>query len=108
MKASDGDAASAWKPSADDKEPWWQLDMEFEFRLDRVEAKAAGNWKGQPPVVQVSRDGNTWKDVKTVLNKDGTGLTAACPEDAGARYVRIRLSPGQGIAEVAVWPADAS
>ena len=49
MKASDGDAASAWKPSADDKEPWWQLDMEFEFRLDRVEAKAAGNWKGQPP-----------------------------------------------------------
>ena len=55
--------------------------MEFEFRLDRVEAKAAGNWKGQPPVVQVSRDGNTWKDVKTVLNKDGTGLTAACPEE---------------------------
>lgn len=108
MKASDGDGASAWVPSADDKAPWWRLDMEFEFRLDRVEVKATGNWKGQAPVVQVSRDGQTWKDVKTVLRKDGAELTAACPEGTAARYVRIRLSPGQGIAEVAVWPADAS
>ena len=108
MKASDGDGASAWLPSAEDREPWWRLDMEFEFRLDRVEAKASGNWKGQPPVVQVSKDGKTWKDVKTVLLKDGAGLTAACSGEAKARYVRIRLSPGQGIAEVAVWPADAS
>ena len=44
---------------------------------------------------------------KAVLRKDGTELTAMCPEGTGARYVRIRLSPGQGIAEVAVWPADA-
>lgn len=108
MKASDGDGASAWLPSAEDKAPWWRLDMEFEFRLDRVEAKAAGDWKGQAPVVQVSKDGKTWKDVKTVLLKDGAGLTAACSGEAKARYVRIRLSPGQGIAEVAVWPADAS
>ena len=108
MKASDGDGASSWLPSAEDKAPWWRLDMEFEFRLDRIEVKAAGVWKGQAPVVQISRDGNTWKDVKTVMNKDGTELTAACPEDAEARYVRIRLSPGQGIAEAAVWPADAS
>lgn len=108
MKASDGDGASAWVPSAEDREPWWRLDMEFEFRLDRVEAKASGNWKGQPPVVQVSKDGKTWKDVKTVLLKDGAGLVAACSGEAKARYVRIRLSPGQGIAEVAVWPADAS
>lgn len=42
------------------------------------------------------------------MRKDGTELTAMCPEGTGARYVRIRLSPGQGIAEVAVWPADAS
>ena len=108
MKASDGDGASSWLPSAEDKAPWWRLDMEFEFRLDRIEVKAAGVWKGQAPVVQISRDGNTWKDVKTIMNKDGTELTAACPEDAEARYVRIRLSPGQGIAEAAVWPADAS
>lgn len=101
MKASDGDAASAWKPSADDKEPWWQLDMEFEFRLDRVEAKAAGNWKGQPPVVQVSRDGNTWKDVKTVLNKDGTGLTAACPEDAELGMSASGCRRGRGLRK---WP----
>lgn len=108
MKASDGDGASVWMPSAEDKAPWWQLDMEFEFRLDRVEVKAAGMWKGQAPVVQISRDGKTWKDVKTVLLKDGTGLTAACPKDEKPRYVRIRLSPGQGMAEVAVWPADAA
>ncbi|WP_455563948.1 discoidin domain-containing protein, partial [Akkermansia massiliensis] len=108
MKASDGDGVSAWLPSAEDREPWWRLDMEFEFRLDRVEARASGNWKGRPPVVQISRDGKIWKDVKTVLSRDGTALTAACPEGAGARYVRIRLSPGQGIAEVAVWPAEAS
>ena len=108
MKASDGDDVSAWHPSVEDKAPWWQLDMEFEFRLDRVEVKAAGSWKGPAPSVQVSRDGNSWKDIKAVLRKDGTELTAMCPEGTGARYVRIRLSPGQGIAEVAVWPADAS
>lgn len=49
MKASDGDDVSAWHPSVEDKAPWWQLDMEFEFRLDRVEVKAAGSWKGRPP-----------------------------------------------------------
>ena len=108
MRASDGDDVSAWHPSVEDKAPWWQLDMEFEFRLDRVEVKAAGSWKGPAPSVQVSRDGNSWKDIKAVLRKDGTELTAMCPEGTGARYVRIRLSPGQGIAEVAVWPADAS
>ena len=74
----------------------------------RQEVKAAGSWKGPAPAVQVSRDGNSWKDIKAVLRKDGTELTAMCPEGTGARYVRIRLSPGQGIAEVAVWPADAS
>ena len=107
MKASDGDDSSTWQPDADDKSPWWQLDMEFEFHLDRVEVKAAGNWKGRPPVVQISKDGKTWKDVKTQLGGNRTELSAACPEGASARYVRIRLSSGQGIAEVAVWPADA-
>lgn len=103
MKASDGDGTSSWLPAAEDQAPWWQLDMEFEFRLDRVEVKAAGTWKGKAPVVQISRDGKTWKEVKAVLLRDGEGLNATCPEDSVARYVRIRLAPGQGISEVAVW-----
>ncbi|MFR4416683.1 MAG: discoidin domain-containing protein [Akkermansia sp.] len=108
MKASDGDGASAWVPSAEDREPWWRLDMEFESAWTGWRRKPPEYGKGLPPVVQVSKDGKTWKDVKTVLLKDGAGLVAACSGEAKARYVRIRLSPGQGIAEVAVWPADAS
>ena len=100
MKASDGDEASCWIPAQEDGAPWWRLDMEFEFPLAQVKAKAAGTWKGKTPSVQVSMDGKKWKKISSILLKDGAGLSAACPEGVKARYVRILLSPGEGLAEV--------
>lgn len=105
MKASDGDGATFWMPAPADKEPWWRLDMEFEFRLSRIEVKAAGTWKGKMPEVQISLDGRNWKDLPVQPLKDGAGLSVACPDNTAARYVRIRTAPGQGIAEVSVEPA---
>lgn len=105
MKASDGDDSSAWIPAEADRAPWWRLDMEFEFPLSLVEVKAAKAWKGSPPVVQMSLDGKNWKELKAEPLKNGARLSVPCAPGVKARYLRFRLSPGQGIAEIAVWPA---
>ncbi len=83
--AADGNPATAWTPAKTDPNPFWQLDMEFEFPITHI--RPQGDFKEQPPLIQTSLDGKNWSD--------WTGL-------ARARYVRLRLHPGQSLSEVTV------
>lgn len=107
MMAADGDKTTGWTPDAADKTPWWRLNMEFDFSLAKIDVEAAGAraWKGAAPTLQTSMDGKTWKDLPAKLVNNGAGLQAVCPEGTRAQYLRIRMAPGQGIAEVTVIPA---
>ncbi len=106
--AVDGDAATAW--SAD-----FAADVDPQLTLDLGRVREFGGlklaWKegeyASAYLVQLSDDGRTWRDARTVV--DGNGGTDYLPlPESEARYIRLRLGDGPessaGLAELQVQP----
>lgn len=105
MKAADGDARSAWTPAGQDKNPWWMLDMEFEFDLADIALECAKAPAGAIQI-QISRDRKNWTPLKPENTPDGKGVRAVCPAGTKAKYVRVGVPGGQGITELNVRPVS--
>lgn len=121
-QAADGDPATCWLPAAEDRSPWWRLDLEFEFALAEVVIQPARGGAFPLPRVEWSLDGRGWRPMEVApcqpqpltdaapggdAGSGATAVRATCPPGARARYVRVRVAPGGGMAEIAVRPAQA-
>ena len=54
-RASDGDEKTAWKPAANDNNPWFIQDLEFSFPVKKIEPVGQGI-----KTIEVSKDGKTF------------------------------------------------
>lgn len=102
--ANDGNAATCWKPAADDSERWWTVCLEAQYNVNRIELTFPDE-KAYQYVVELSADGTTW--TKVIDQSDATMTdrvrTAAGRFGTGIGYVRIRFtSPLAALAEVRV------
>ena len=107
--ANDADPTTWWQPAAGDAHPWWGVDLENTYRIQRVSITfpTAGNYRY---VVQVSPDKTTWT---TVDDESASNLTDQTRTDSGnfgsgMRFLRIQVTgvpagAPAGIAEVAVF-----
>jgi hypothetical protein len=102
--ANDGNTTTQWKPDAADNDRWWQVSLEDQYTVNRIELTfpTADNYKY---LIQVSSDGTTWR---TVVNQSETELKTQVRMAIG-RFgenitdIRVKFTtPLAGLSEVRV------
>lgn len=100
--AIDGNNVSSWKPTTDDLQRWWELDLGKFYCLNRmlITFPQSGIWKYK---IDVSGDKTNWTKV---IDQSSNVFTVTSHSNTGnlgmnVRYVRITFSSNlAGIAEI--------
>ena len=104
INANDGDVNTVWKPDAADTERWWQVCLEGQYSVNRIELSFPTADK-YCYIIEVSKDGKAWTKV---VDQSQTTLTSQKRMAIGnfgddISYVRVKFTtPLAGLAEVRV------
>jgi hypothetical protein len=101
--ANDGAPQTTWQAATDDSQPSWVVDLEGFYSISSTRINFGGVGS-HTYTVEVSKDRVTWTTVIDQTRPKGTEALRADTFSAGvvARYVRITLLEGRGLADVAV------
>lgn len=103
--ALDGDDASSWKPSTEDIESWWKVDLGKNYSLSRIQVlfPQSGIWKYS---IEVSADNENWKKV---IDQSDNKISVSNHYNSGnlgrnVRYMKIQFNGSlAGLAEVYIF-----
>jgi len=89
--ANDGDAATSWLAAADDRSPWWQVDLERLCVLSAVNLTfpSPGDYRFK---IEVSDDGQTWRTAADQTQAANTDQTRSIRLPSGTRGQFVRVS----------------
>lgn len=102
--AIDGQTSSLWKPTAEDTEKWWMVDLGSNYDLNRIKLTFGQTafWKYE---VEVSANNEGW--TKVIDLSDGIRAVASNLHTGNlgrqVRYVRIRFYSAAALAEVSIF-----
>ncbi len=106
--ANDGDAQTIWKPTQDDKKPSWELDMEFDFPISKIQLVGAKGISSKM-IVSTSMDRKKWhrltpKPVSFDQQSHSCEITTPDSKPIRAKYIRIDFenATDAGLSEITV------
>ena len=107
-RANDGDTTTLWQGTPDDREKWWQVDLENFYTISDVRivfpSGDAGPWR-----IEVSKDNHTWEpiSVQDASGSNGRSRMHHADRTIAGRFLRITFAgPGSApasLCEVEVW-----
>jgi hypothetical protein len=89
--ANDQDAATAWQANNDEKDSWWQLYLEHNYKVSDIKLifPSEGNYRYK---IEISEDGTTWKTAFDESQTTSVEKIRSHPIPGGANVNLIRIT----------------